>query len=126
MRLSFLYAHGLRYDEMLRLGEDYDLYLRALLKGARYTVIEHCGYGAVVRSDSLSGQHRTEDLQRLFKADQAIRLKEPHLPADVATALKRHEQHLSDRYELRAFSTEDRCAGKECGRSFKTRWSEYN
>ena len=112
MRRSFLDAHGLRYDETLRLGEDYDLYLRALLKGARYTVIEHCGYGAVVRPDSLSGQHRTEDLRRLFKADQAILLEEPHLPADVATALKRHEKHIRDRYELRAFLDVKRQSGK--------------
>ncbi|MCJ8517475.1 succinoglycan biosynthesis protein ExoU [Pseudorhizobium tarimense] len=102
MRRSFLDEHGLRYNENLRLGEDYDLYLRALVKGARYTVIEHVGYGAVVRPDSLSGQHRTEDLRRLCEADAAVR-KTPGLPEDVAAAIRRHESHIRDRYRLRAF-----------------------
>lgn len=110
MRRRFLDDHGLRYDEALRLGEDYDLYLRALIKGARYTVIEHCGYGAVVRSDSLSGQHRTEDLRRLWQADRAIR-SGAILPTDVSEALQKHERHIRDRYELRAFLDAKRARG---------------
>lgn len=102
MRRSFLERHGLRYNEDLRLGEDYDLYLRALVHGARYTLIEHCGYGAVVRADSLSGRHRTEDLRRLYEADAAVR-KSADLTADIAAALLRHERHIRDRYVLRAF-----------------------
>ena len=72
MRRAFLDAHGLRYNEDLRLGEDYDLYARALAKGARYKVVHGCGYAAVVRSDSLSGRHKTRDLQRLYEADRAM------------------------------------------------------
>ncbi|AXV17515.1 glycosyl transferase family A (plasmid) [Neorhizobium sp. SOG26] len=102
MRRSFLEKRQLGYNENLRLGEDYDLYLRALVKGARYTVIEHVGYGAVVRADSLSGQHRTEDLQRLYQVDADVRAT-PGLPSEVASALKRHEQHIRGRYNLRAF-----------------------
>jgi succinoglycan biosynthesis protein ExoU len=52
MRRAFLDAHAWRYDEALRLGEDYELYARALLKGARYKIVHSCGYGAVVRPDS--------------------------------------------------------------------------
>jgi succinoglycan biosynthesis protein ExoU len=102
MRRGFLARHDLRYNEALRLGEDYELYLRALIAGARYTVIEHCGYGAVVRSDSLSGQHRTEDLERLCDADGAIRTAF-RLSSPVDRALARHERHIRNRYELRAF-----------------------
>ena len=102
MRRSFLDAHSLRYNESLRLGEDYDLYLRALVKGAHYPVIEHVGYGAVVRPDSLSGQHRTEDLRRLCEADAAVR-KTPGLSKDITAAIHRHEHHIRDRYRLRAF-----------------------
>ena len=72
MRAIFLDAHSLRYQESLRLGEDYDLYARALTKGARYKIIHSCGYGAVVRGNSLSGRHRTIDLKRLYEADRAI------------------------------------------------------
>ena len=110
MRRSFLDSHDLRYNEDLRLGEDYDLYLRALVKGARYTVIEHCGYGAVVRSDSLSGRHRTEDLRRLYEADRSVRAT-AGLPADVMAALREHERHIRGRYELRAFLDRKRSGG---------------
>lgn len=102
MRRSFLDAHGLRYKEELRLGEDYDLYARALLNGARYKIVHGCGYGAVVRPDSLSGRHRTLDLKRLYEADQAI-LATPGLPRESAAALRRHERHIRGRYELRRF-----------------------
>ncbi len=110
MRRSFLDFNSLRYNENLRLGEDYDLYLRALVMGARYTVIEHCGYGAVVRPDSLSGQHRTEDLRRLWEADRSIRMSYCLAPM-IGDALMRHEKHIRDRYELRAFLDAKRCGG---------------
>lgn len=102
MRRSFLEAHGLRYNEDLRLGEDYDLYARALAKGARYKIIHSCGYGAVVRGNSLSGSHRTADLKRLYEADRAI-LTERGLTNAAADALRRHESHVRARYELRHF-----------------------
>ena len=102
MRRAFLDTHGLRYNETLRLGEDYDLYVRALLKGARYKIVHGCGYGAVVRSDSLSGKHRTEDLKRLYEADRAI-LASQAIPNEAAAKLRRHERHIRDRYELRNF-----------------------
>ena len=102
MRRAFLDAHGLRYDEVLRLGEDYDLYVRALLKGARYKIVHGCGYGAVVRSDSLSGKHRTEDLKRLYEADRAI-LASQVMPVEAKARLRHHERHIRGRYELRNF-----------------------
>ncbi len=102
MRRSFLDAHGLRYNEALRLGEDYDLYVRALAESARYKIIHSCGYGAVVRGDSLSGRHRTEDLKRLYEADRSI-LAKGGLSSANAAAIRRHERHIRDRYELRHF-----------------------
>jgi succinoglycan biosynthesis protein ExoU len=102
MRRAFLDAGNIRYDEKLRLGEDYDLYLRALANGARYKVIEHCGYGAVVRHDSLSSRHRTEDLRMLYEADERI-LKDIPLPAEARAIITAHRDHIRDRYEHRAF-----------------------
>lgn len=99
---AFLDRHELRYNEELRLGEDYDLYLRALVEGARYRIVHCCGYGAVVRPDSLSGRHRTLDLQRLYEADRAI-LSSPGLPPKARAALARHERHVRGRFELRRF-----------------------
>ena len=102
MRREFLDTHRLRYQESLRLGEDYDLYARALTKGARYKIIHSVGYGAVVRGDSLSGSHRTIDLKRLYEADRAI-LAKADLPPQARALIAQHEQHIRGRYELREF-----------------------
>ncbi|WP_137131352.1 glycosyltransferase family 2 protein [Rhizobium sp. FY34] len=101
MRRAFLDRHGLRYNEDLRLGEDYDLYLRALAHGARYKVIDHCGYAAVVRANSLSGRHRTEDLRRLYEAERAVRQTSGLLTPQQAAVVRRHERHIKARYDLR-------------------------
>ncbi|WP_436098728.1 glycosyltransferase family 2 protein [Pararhizobium sp. LjRoot238] len=102
MRRNFLDAHKLRYQESLRLGEDYDLYARALTKGARYKIIHSCGYGAVVRGNSLSGSHRTIDLKRLYEADRAI-LSQTDLSDQARALIGQHERHIRGRYELREF-----------------------
>lgn len=102
MSRAFLDAHGLRYDENMRFGEDYDFYARALAKGARYKVIEHCGYGAIVRQDSLSSRHHTDDLRKFYEADDAL-LADPALGEEERAVIVRHRDHTRDRYELRAF-----------------------
>lgn len=99
---AFLERAGLRYDTALRLGEDYDLYARALAAGAHFKLVDTCGYGAIVRADSLSGQHRTDDLRRLADADLAI-LSLPGLPSVAQSQLRRHERHVRAKYRLRNF-----------------------
>lgn len=99
---AFLERHGLTYDESLRLGEDYELYARAVACGARFKIIKSCGYGAIVRADSLSGRHRTQDLKRLADADLAL-LQIDSLPESSKAALRRHERHVRDKYRLRNF-----------------------
>ncbi|MEM1383249.1 MAG: glycosyltransferase family 2 protein [Pseudomonadota bacterium] len=89
MRRAFLDRHGLRYDDAMRLAEDYDLYARALASGARFQVINPCGYVATVRRTSLSGNHRTEDLRRIVEADRRL-LARPGLTDAERRALKRH------------------------------------
>ena len=112
MRRAFLADHGLAYREELRLGEDYDLYARALLCGARYKVLPDCGYAAVVRPDSLSGRHRTEDLFRLWQADRAIlELGGASLPAAARRALGRHERQTRAKHALRRFLDTKAAAG---------------
>jgi succinoglycan biosynthesis protein ExoU len=72
MRRSFLYEHGLKYDEELRLGEDYALYARALAAGARFLLIQEAGYVSVVRPESLSAKHSKRDLERLRDSDTQL------------------------------------------------------
>ncbi|WP_420961589.1 glycosyltransferase family 2 protein [Brucella sp. IR073] len=102
IRRDFLDRHRLHYDEKLRLGEDYDLYTRALALGARFQIINNCGYGAVVRSDSLSGRHRTEDLKALADADKAL-LASGLLAGQARQAVARHECHMRGKYHHRQF-----------------------
>ncbi|MCV3737252.1 glycosyltransferase [Rhizobium sp. TRM96647] len=115
IRREFLDRNELRYHEQLRLGEDYDLYARALAHGARYKIIHSCGYGAVVRGNSLSSSHRTEDLRRLYEADRAI-LAQPGLSRQERALIERHERHIRARYELRHFLDLKNQHGK--GRAF--------
>lgn len=72
MRRAFLARHDLRYEEGLRLGEDYALYAHALALGARFLVLPTCGYVAVVRANSLSGAHTKQDLERLRDFDRKL------------------------------------------------------
>jgi succinoglycan biosynthesis protein ExoU len=69
MRRSFLDRNGLCYEESLRLGEDYALYAHALVLGARFAMLPACGYVSVMRSNSLSGAHTKQDLERLRDFD---------------------------------------------------------
>ncbi len=69
MRRAFLEKHNLRYDETLRLGEDFALYARALAHGGRFLIVPAQGYVSLTRPDSLSARHSKEDLERLRESD---------------------------------------------------------
>jgi succinoglycan biosynthesis protein ExoU len=95
-----LLTKGQVYDPALWLGEDYDLYVRLLLQGARFRLTRDVGYAARVRPDSLSGRHRTGDLEALLAAT------ERHITAaDGAArdAMRMHRRQLCNRYLLRSF-----------------------
>ena len=98
MRRDFLDRHGLRYAEDLRLGEDFDLYTRALLAGARFGVTRQLGYIARVRANSLSAQHGTADLLALMQACARHAAAAPEEPV-----LRQHLRQIRKRYLLRAF-----------------------
>lgn len=93
MRRSFLQAHGLAYDESLRLGEDFVLYAQALARGARFRLIPACGYIAVERPESISGSHGAAELAALATACRAL-TGEPGLGAKDRSALAAHRRHV--------------------------------
>lgn len=72
IRRSFLQSKAIRYDERLRLGEDFLLYSWCLLEGARFRVVDVCGYYALERPASLSGSHGTADVAELYGALRAF------------------------------------------------------
>ncbi|WP_299078080.1 glycosyltransferase family 2 protein [uncultured Ruegeria sp.] len=89
---DFLEQNKLRYDPSLRLGEDYDLYVRMLLAGARMQLTRRPGYAAVVRSNSLSARHGASELAQLHIALQAHLDSRPQ-SSDLTRAM---QQHLRD------------------------------
>jgi succinoglycan biosynthesis protein ExoU len=108
---------GLVYDPALWLGEDYDLYVRLLLQGARFRLTRHVGYAARVRANSLSGQHRTGDLHALLGATSRHIAAADGFPAAQA-AMRRHQRQVRDRYLLRSFL--DRKAAGGVGQAVKS------
>lgn len=99
MRRSFLEAHDLVYDERLRLGEDFILYARALALGARFKLVEPCGYLIIERDNSLSVGHGAEELAQLAQASKALlRLK---LNPDQRRAVRAHTHHVRSKLQLR-------------------------
>jgi succinoglycan biosynthesis protein ExoU len=98
IRRAFIDRYRLRYDESLRLGEDYAFYARALALGARFLVVPAAGYVSVVRSESLSARHNRQDLERLRDSDNML-LAWPHLSAGERHALREHRASVDCRVQ---------------------------
>lgn len=99
-RRAFITQHGLRYREDMRLGEDYELYARALALGARFLTCAPAGYISVERSGSLSKEHGEADLLRLRDCDDGLASIRP-LRADEQRALRRHWNSVDCRLQWR-------------------------
>jgi succinoglycan biosynthesis protein ExoU len=125
MSRNFLDRHDLRYDETLRLGEDVDLYLRALLAGARFVLTRKVGYAATVRPGSLSASHNADDLAALERALsrhlQKARPASAEFTAirDLCAQLRQRCDHrrFLDRKSARGFAAAARFAFAERGRA---------
>lgn len=100
MRRSFLETHAIQYDEALRLGEDYELYARALAKGARFFTIAPQGYISVDRPGSLSNRHSPEDLRRLRDGDDRL-LAIREYDSEERAALAAHRESVDCRLQWR-------------------------
>ncbi len=99
-RRAFIDQHSLRYREDMRLGEDYELYARALALGARFLVCGPAGYISVERSGSLSRAHSETDLQHLRDCDDGLS-EVGVLTADERRALRRHWNSVDCRLQWR-------------------------
>ena len=104
MRRAFLDTHGLRYQAAMRLGEDYELYARALAHGARFVTCGETGYISVERPGSLSKEHSARDLQLLRDCDDGIAAVRTLTPEE-AHALRKHWQSVDRRLQWRRLIT---------------------
>lgn len=100
IRRDFLRQHGLRYDERLRLGEDYDFYARGIALGARFWLGGQAGYISVMRAGSISMDHSEEDLRRMRDCDDAIAAVRP-LTSHERQTIRRHWVHTDCRLQWR-------------------------
>ncbi|MEL0647700.1 glycosyltransferase family 2 protein [Pseudoalteromonas agarivorans] len=94
IRRQFIIDHNLKYQENMRLGEDYELYCRCLIHGANLKLIEASGYVAVVRQNSLSGRHTKKDLVQLRDCDYEL-AKIESLTPNERKLLLRHAQSIN-------------------------------
>lgn len=109
MRRSFLQHHGLDYDPRLRLGEDFDLYGRMLLAGARFRLVATCGYIAIERQDRPRAHYSAADMAALVAADDRM-LMHPLRSADRAT-LALHRAQCAKRWHHLQFLDSKRNSG---------------
>lgn len=81
--MTFMRAHHLRYDERLRIGEDFDLVLRALLSGASYNFLPCATY--YYRKHATSTSHRLGrmDVEGLLAATRGYAAASPACAAEV-------------------------------------------
>ena len=120
MRRAFLQQHGLRYDEAVRLGEDYLLYTDALAQGARFRLVPAAGYVAVMRGNSLSGRHSRQDLEALLRGDLRLAAL-PNLQAAERDALQRHCRHIDGK--IRWLVVIEAVKDRDLGRFLRTFWA---
>ena len=98
MRRSFLDSHQLRYDEQLRLGEDFALYTRALAAGAIFRIVPARTYASIVRSSSISGHHTKMDLERLRDSSRSLG-QLPRLTGRERALLRTHYESIDARIQ---------------------------
>jgi succinoglycan biosynthesis protein ExoU len=113
MRRSMIEDLSLRYDETVRLGEDYLFYAQALLGGARAILLSQLGYIAYVNPTSLSRQHTTQDLEALVAADDRLigQLKGDHAQRDAVHLLNIHRNSVLRKVVTRRFLDDKRRIG---------------
>lgn len=89
----FLEQHQLRYDEALRIGEDYIFLASTMAKGGR-CVVEPCvGYAYHIRAGSISRVLELHHVEAMLKADAAF-LEQHELDPRSAAAQTRRTRSL--------------------------------
>jgi len=81
-----LATSGVRYDESLRIGEDYDFLLRLLAKGLRLRLEPEAGYRYRRHPASASHVMAEDHVRAMLRADAAFEADFPDLPAEARRA----------------------------------------
>jgi len=84
--MAFLRRHSLVYDQRLRIGEDIDLVIRALLAGGQMRYLPQCTYHYRRHTASTSHRVTEADLQALLSATDGYRVLAADTVASVLAA----------------------------------------
>ena len=85
---------GVRYDEALRIGEDYDVLIRLLAKGLTLRLEPGALYRYRRHPASISHAIRRDQLEAMLRADDAFEADVRELPADVRRAQADHRRSI--------------------------------
>lgn len=77
------------YHPEMRFEEDYDLYTRLLMQGARSCLVDPMGYYAVRVENSLSSRQKAIDFQRLLDCDRRL-LADPRVQGEARKTIRQH------------------------------------
>lgn len=88
---------NLQYNDEMRLGEDYDLYVHLLAAGANAGLTSTQGYVALRRSNSLSGMHGHVELENFYQSTKAHQ-NLPNLSAEAQRLAAQARTNASRKY----------------------------
>ncbi len=94
IRTDVIRELGLRYDETLRIGEDYDFLIRLMARGYRMLLDPASVYFYRKHESSTSHRLRASDITALIAADARFSQRDVPFPRPVAAALKRRRRTL--------------------------------
>lgn len=105
LRADFLREKRLAYDERNRFAEDFMLYVRCLINGARWWLLPEAMYRYAIVPGSLTEQQSSNDLLRLRQMESEL-LADPRVNVDplLVQAITRHKSVLDRCYYYRAFT----------------------
>ena len=86
IRAAFLRRHNIAYNTDLLIGEDYDLVVQLLAKGARFRLLDTVGYFYRKHSHSISHRMSSEHIGQMLTADARLRALFNEGTADVKRA----------------------------------------
>jgi succinoglycan biosynthesis protein ExoO len=92
---AFIERHRLRFDETLKIGEDYILLASALARGGRCVVEPMAGYIYYIRQGSISRVLQIRHVDAMIEADRVF-LASHALNAEAIAAQKRRTKSLTD------------------------------
>ncbi len=117
---AFVESTALRYDEVLRIGEDYMLFARALARGGRCIVEPRPGYIYHIRGGSISRVMELRHVEAMLEADAAFLRTHALDPRALAAQARRTRSlHQAASFLLMVSQLKERAPLKAAGTALR-------